>query len=139
MAGRDTRELHKELDQRYADTNDITVELIDDAEPVINLTLHAYGDMQVLVAASSSQIAVSTVLVDAELVRDRPGFNDACMRINPINPLSNLGLTNIGGRDTYIVFGELSTQASMDELDEELQALALNTLDAAETLKTHFL
>ncbi|AND67741.1 hypothetical protein ATSB10_02870 [Dyella thiooxydans] len=139
MTGRDTRELHRQLDKRYADTNDITVELIDEAEPVINLTLHAYGDMQVQVAASSSQIAVSTVLVDAELVRDRSGFNDACMRINPINPLSNLGLTQIGGRDTYIVFGELSTQASMDELDEELQALALNTLDAAETLKTHFL
>lgn len=139
MTGRDTRELHRQLDKRYVDTNDITVELIDEAEPVINLTLHAYGDMQVQVAASSSQIAVSTVLVDAELVRDRSGFNDACMRINPINPLSNLGLTQIGGRDTYIVFGELSTQASMDELDEELQALALNTLDAAETLKTHFL
>ena len=134
----DTRELHEQLVRRYAGVPDVTLELLDSSEPVINLTLHEYGDMQVQVAASGSQILVSTVLVEAERVRDRAGFNDACLRINPINPLSNLGLTQIDGRDTYIVFGELSARASAQDVEEEVAALAINTLDAAETLQRYF-
>lgn len=134
----DTRGLHALLASHHAGGDDVSIELIDSSDPVINLTMHAYGDMQVQVAASGGQIFISTILVPAEQVRDRDGFNDACMRINPINPLSNLGLTSIDGRDVYIVFGELSANASLDEVEEELQALAMNTIDAAQALKPYF-
>ena len=134
-----TRDLFEQLAQRYADDEQISVQLLDSSDPVINVTMHEYGDMQVQIAASGSQIFVSTVLCDATQVRDRDAFNDACMRINPINPLSNLGLTQVGGRDTYIVFGELSAASCADDVDEELEALAINTIDAAETLKSHFI
>lgn len=133
-----TRDLYAQLARKYDGDARISVQLMDSSDPAINVTMHEYGDMQVQVAASGSQIFVSTVLCDAVQVRDRAAFNDACMRINPINPLSNLGLTEIGGRDTYIVFGELSASAGVDDVDEELQALAVNTIDAAETLKSHF-
>lgn len=133
-----TRDLYEQLVRRYAGTDQISVELLDSSDPVINVTMREYGDMQVQIAASGSQIFVSTVLCDGAQVRDRAAFNDACMRINPINPLSNLGLTQIGGRDTYIVFGELSAASCTDDVDEELMALAANTIDAAETLKSHF-
>lgn len=131
-----TRDLHDRLATRYAADDQVSVQLVDSADPAIQVTLHAYGDMQVMIAASGSQIFVSTVLVDAAQVRDRAGFDDACMRINPLNPLSNLGLTQLGGRDTYIVFGELSAASCDDDVDEELLALAANTLDAAESLKS---
>lgn len=134
-----TRDLYEQLERRYAGSDRIALSLLDSAEPVINATLRDYGDMQVQIAASGTQIFVSTVLCEAAQVRDRAAFNDACMRINPINPLSNLGLTEIGGRDTYIVFGELSSASSVDDVDEELQMLAANTIDAAETLKSHFI
>ncbi|MBP1473430.1 YjfI family protein [Frateuria sp. MAH-13] len=134
----DTRGLHALLASHHAGGDDVSIELIDSSDPVINLTMHAYGDTQVQVAASGGQIFISTILVPAEQVRDRDGFNDACMRINPINPLSNLGLTSIDGRDVYIVFGELSANASLDEVEEELQALAMNTIDAAQALKPYF-
>lgn len=133
-----TRDLYEQLARKYDGDARISVQLMDSSDPAINVTMHEYGDMQVQIAASGSQIFVSTVLCDAVQVRDRAAFNDACMRINPINPLSNLGLTEIGGRDTYIVFGELSASACVDDVDEELQALAVNTIDAAETLKSHF-
>lgn len=133
-----TRDLHDRLATRYADDDQISVQLIDSTDPAIHVTLHGYGDMQVMIAASGSQIFISTVLVDASQVRDRAGFDDACMRINPINPLSNLGLTQLDGRDTYIVFGELSAASCDDDVDEELMALAANTLDAAESLKSFF-
>ncbi|GAB2521923.1 YjfI family protein [Lysobacter humi (ex Lee et al. 2017)] len=133
-----TRDLYEQLIQKYEGNPQITVQLIDSSDPAINVTMHEYGDMQVVVAASGSQIFVSTILVDASQVKDRAGFNEACMRINPINPLSNLGLTQIDGRDTYIVFGELSAASCADDVDEELQALAINTIDAAESLKSFF-
>lgn len=133
-----TRDLYEQLMQKYEGDPQITVQLIDSSDPAINVTMHEYGDMEVVVAASGSQIFVSTILVDAAQVKDRAGFNDACMRINPINPLSNLGLTQIDGRDTYIVFGELSAASCADDVDEELQALAINTIDAAESLKSFF-
>lgn len=133
-----TRELYEQLIRKYAGNDQITIQLIDSSDPAINVTMHEYGDMQVQIAASGSQILVSTVLCDAERVRDRNAFNDACMRINPINPLSNLGLTSFDGRETYIVFGELSASSCADDVDEELQALAINTIDAAETLQSHF-
>lgn len=130
-----TIELHQHLVERYADAKEISVELIEAIEPAISLTLHDYGDMGVQIAAAGDQVFISTVLVPAEQVKDRHGLNDACMRLNPLNPLSNLGITQYDGHDTYIVFGELSSTSSVDQVDEEIRALAENTIDAAEFIK----
>ncbi|MBN6149555.1 DUF2170 family protein [Xanthomonas sp. AmX2] len=132
-----TTALYALLAERYRDAP-IDIELFEGVEPAINLTLHDYGDMEIQVAASGSQIFVSTVLAPADQVADRHGLNDACMRLNPLNPLSNLGLIQHEGKDTYIIFGELSASSSIDEVDEEIQVLAANTLDAAESLKPFF-
>ncbi|KLD74883.1 DUF2170 family protein [Xanthomonas hyacinthi] len=132
-----TTALYGLLAERYRDAP-IEIELFEGAEPAINLTLHDYGAMEIQVAASGSQIFVSTVLAPADQVADRHGLNDACLRLNPLNPLSNLGLIQHAGKDTYIIFGELSASSSIDEVDEEIQVLAANTLDAAESLKPFF-
>nr|WP_244860199.1 YjfI family protein [Xanthomonas arboricola] len=132
-----TVELHGLLAERYRD-QPIEVELIDGLEPAINLTLAEHGDMQIQVAASGSQVFVSTLLANADQVSDRAAFNDACLRLNPLNPLSNLGLVQVDGKDSYVVFGELSASSTLDQIDEEIQTLAANTLDAAESLKPFF-
>ncbi|AMU97768.1 YjfI family protein [Xanthomonas citri] len=132
-----TVELHGLLAERYRG-QPIQVELIDGLEPAINLTLADHGDMQIQVAASGSQVFVSTLLAQAEHVNDRAAFNDACLRLNPLNPLSNLGLVQVDGKDRYVVFGELSASSTLDQIDEEIQTLAANTLDAAESLKPFF-
>ncbi|MFC6839390.1 YjfI family protein [Xanthomonas theicola] len=132
-----TTALYGLLAERYRNAP-IAIELFEGAEPAINLTLHDFGEMEIQVAASGSQIFVSTVLAPADQVADRNGLNDACMRLNPLNPLSNLGLIQHEGKDTYIIFGELSASSSLDEVDEEIQVLAANTLDAAESLKPFF-
>lgn len=135
MTRLNTIDLHSQLLTRYAANTEISVELIEGIEPAISLTLHEYGDMSVQIAASGDQVFISTVLVRAERVRDRHGLNDACMRLNPLNPLSNLGITQYDGHDTYIVFGELSSSSSVEQIDEEISALADNTIDAAEFIK----
>jgi len=133
-----TIDIHQLLNERYASDDQISIELIDGAEPAINLTMHHYGDMQIQVAASGQQILVTTVLAPAERVTDRNGLNAACLLLNPINPLSNLGLLQRDGKETYIVFGELSAASNVDAIDEEIRTLAVNTIDAAESLQPYF-
>ncbi|MGY0557614.1 MULTISPECIES: YjfI family protein [unclassified Lysobacter] len=132
-----THEIHEYLARHFADGEQATVELVDGADPALNIVLHEYGDMELQLAASGEQIFVSTVLFEATMVGDRAGLNDACMRMNPINPLSNLGLDSVDGRDTYIVFGELSSASSQETIVEEILTLAENTITAAQALQPY--
>jgi hypothetical protein len=86
-------------------------------------------------AVSGEQIFVSVPLVTADDVADVHGLNDACLRLNPINPLSNLGIVRQShGSDLYIVFGELSARSPVLNVLEEIRVLADNALDAAEAV-----
>lgn len=133
-----TIQIYQQLDERYSSNAEISLELIDGSEPAINLTMHEFGDMQITLAASGQQILVSTVLAPANRVKDVNGLNAACMRLNPINPLSNLGIVEHDGQATYVVFGELSSASNVDAIDEEVRTLATNTIEAAEALQPYF-
>lgn len=132
-----THEIHDHLAANFAVDGRATVELVDGADPALNIVLHEYGDMELQLAASGDQVFVSTVLFEASQVGDRHGLNDACLRLNPLNPLSNLGLADVDGHDTYIVFGELSSASSHEAIVEEILTLADNTIAAAEALRPY--
>lgn len=129
-----TEELSNSLAAAFGAAN---VEEIPTADGAVQVVLPELGDLGVTIALTDHQLFVSTPLVDAGQVHDRAAFDNACMRLNPINPLSNLGLTTINGRDTYIVFGELSTDSTMEQLELEIRTLGDNALDAIETLKPY--
>lgn len=129
-----TEELCKHLEAAFGADQ---VEEIATADGAIQIVLPEAGDMGITIALTDRQVFVSTPLVDAEQVRDRAAFNDACMRLNPLNPLSNLGLTTINDRDTYIAFGELAPDATGAQIELEVRTLADNALDAIETLKPY--
>lgn len=133
-----TIEIYRHLSDRYANDHQISLELIDGAEPAINLTMHEFGDMEIQLAASGQQILVSTVLAPAERVKDAAGLNEAALLLNPLNPLSNLGIVEHDGKKEYVVFGELSAASNVDAIDEEIRTLAANTIDAAESLQHFF-
>jgi uncharacterized protein len=133
-----TIEIYQLLSDRYANDDQISLELIDGAEPAINLTMHEFGDMEIQLAASGQQILVSTMLAPAERVRDAAGLNEAALLLNPLNPLSNLGIVEHDGKREYVVFGELSAASNVDAIDEEIRTLAANTIDAAESLQHFF-
>lgn len=133
-----TIEIYQYLSDRYANDRQISLELIDGAEPAINLTMHEFGDMEIQLAASGQQILVSTVLAPAERVKDAAGLNEAALLLNPLNPLSNLGIVEHDGKKEYVVFGELSAASNVDAIDEEIRTLAANTIDAAESLQHFF-
>ncbi len=122
--------------QPYLIRYGMAAELIDGADPTIHIVVDDDGDMDVTMAVSGDQIFVSVPLVTAADVADVPGLNDACLRMNPINPLSNLGIVRQpDGEDIYIVFGELSSRSPVLNVLEEIRVLADNALDAAEAIE----
>ncbi|MCY7353481.1 MAG: YjfI family protein [Lysobacter sp.] len=132
-----THEIHQYLARHFATEGQATLELVEGSDPALNIVLHGYGDMELQLAAVGEQVFVSTVLFAAADVADRDGLNDACLRLNPLNPLSNLGLVDVDGRDAYIVFGELSSASSHETIVEEILTLADNTIAAAEALRPY--
>ncbi|MEO6343160.1 MAG: YjfI family protein [Dokdonella sp.] len=107
------------------------------ADPTIAITLPEHGDLVIHLMASGEQLFASTPLCMGSQVDDRAAFNDACLRLNPLNPLSNLGLQQMDGEDIYVVFGELSTRSPLANIVEEIDVLARNTLQAAEALRPY--
>ena len=129
-----TQELSHTLEAAFGAAN---VEAIPTADDAVQVTLPDCGDLGITIAITDRQLFVSTPLVETEQVRDRAAFNEACLRMNPINPLSNLGLMTINERDTYIVFGELAPDSSAEQIELEVRTLADNAIDAVEILKPY--
>jgi len=133
-----TESLYEALrSDKSVDLNGVELSLIGGVDAIVNITMHDHGDLAMHMAVSGEQIFVSSPLCLATQVRDRAAFNEACLRLNPVNPLSNLGLQNIGGEDLYIVFGELSSRSPLPAVVEEIHALADNTIQAAEAFADH--
>jgi uncharacterized protein YjfI (DUF2170 family) len=107
------------------------------SDPTIAISLPDHGDLIIHLMASGEQLFASTPLCVGSQVADRVAFNDACLRLNPLNPLSNIGLQNFNGEDVYVVFGELSTRSPLANIVEEIDVLARNTLQAAEALRPY--
>ncbi|MBB6600361.1 DUF2170 family protein [Luteimonas sp. MC1825] len=130
-----TREqLHQILTEAFGAER---VATLDDTETTLQVVLADAGDLEVTLVASEHQVYCSTPLVTGAQVRDRAAFNDACMRLNPINPLSNLGLATVDGQDVYVVFGELSADSTAEQIVHEIRTLGVNAIDAIETLQTY--
>ncbi|GMV29644.1 MAG: hypothetical protein AMXMBFR59_17690 [Rhodanobacteraceae bacterium] len=133
-----TESLHEALhSDKTVDLEGIELDLIGGVDAIINITMHEHGDLTMQMAVSGEQIFVSSPLCRASQVKDRNAFNEACLRLNPVNPLSNLGLQDVGGEDLYIVFGELSSRSPLIAVVEEIHALADNTIQAAEAFADH--
>ncbi|CAA9320818.1 MAG: hypothetical protein AVDCRST_MAG71-1298 [uncultured Lysobacter sp.] len=129
-----TQELCRSLEAAFGEGN---VEEVPTADEAIRIVLPDCGDLEIMIALTDRQVFVSTPLVEAEEVRERAAFNEACLRMNPLNALSNLGLTTINDRDTYIVFGELAPDSSAEQIELEVRTLADNAIDAIEVLKPY--
>lgn len=109
------------------------VDLIAGVDPAIELVMHEYGDLPILMSVSGEQLFCSTNLWDYDQVKDPVALNEALLLMNPLNPLSNFGLAQLpNGKKVYTVFGELSAGSTLDIVLEEIDTLARNTLEAVD-------
>ena len=121
-----------------AQSGEFTPRVVEGADSVLLVTMHAQGDLEVFVNVSEAQIAASVLLWPCDEQSDRPGFNEFLLKAQKLVPLSNFGIATVDNRDFYELFGELATTTSLDTIVIELRTLAENAIEAATDLRAGF-
>ncbi|WP_304164791.1 YjfI family protein [Phenylobacterium aquaticum] len=116
----------------------MTARVVEGADPILLVTLHEHGDLEIFVSVSDQQIAASVLLWPVDEQPDRHAFNEFLLKAQKLVPLSNFGISTVGGRDYYELFGELAPSSSLDDILIELRVLAENALAAASDLRSSF-
>jgi uncharacterized protein len=104
------------------------------AEGVIEVTLHSCGDLAVVVGVEGKEIQASVLLDPVDAVREPAAFQNRLLRANKLLPLSTFGITEVGGRSHYEIFGQLSGGSQIEEIVEEIETLGRNALEAAQMI-----
>ena len=132
------------LQQALSETNlvrpgELTAKVIEGADPVLLVTMHEYGDLPIYVSAGPVQTVVSVLLWPVDEQKDVSAFNTFLLKAQKLVPLSNFGITTVGGRDYYELFGEIASKTTLQSLLIELRTNALReAIDAASTLRESF-
>ncbi len=90
------------------------------------------GGLNVVMTVSGEQILASTLLWPRDEQDEPHAFEEHALRIHKLLPLSTFGITTLGGRDWYELFGALSARSTLDDVVRELRFLATNAVDMAE-------
>ncbi|BFI97514.1 MAG: hypothetical protein RSP_30240 [Rhodanobacter sp.] len=98
--------------------------------PAVELALARYGRQPVRLSVNDEEIFVTTVLCRKGAVKQPARFNEACLRLGPTLPLSNVGLV---GND-YILYGQLSAHSPLANIVEELDVLGRNAAESLNAL-----
>jgi uncharacterized protein len=109
---------------------ELTARVLEGSEPVLQITMHEFGDLPIFLSVGSEQIVVSALIQAA--------FNVFLLKAQKLVPLSNFGITTVAGRDYYEIFGELSCKTTLQTVIIELRMLAENAIRAAEDLRENF-
>lgn len=121
-----------------AGAGEFSARIVEGADPVLLVTLHQHGDLEVFVNVSEAQIAASVLLWPCDEQPDRAAFNEFLLKAQKLVPLSNFGIGTVDGRDYYELFGELATTTSLDTIVLELRTLGENAIEAATDLRGNF-
>lgn len=133
------RTLKSALDRCDAVTaGEFSTRIVEGSDPVLLVTMHSEGDLEIFVNVSEAQIAASVLLWPCDEQPDRPSFNEFLLKAQKLVPLSNFGIGTVGTRDYYELFGELATTGSLDTVVIELRTLAENAIEAATDLRSNF-
>ncbi len=114
---------------------EFTPRVVEGSDPVLLVTMHHHGDLELFVNVSEAQISASVLLWPCDEQEDRAAFNEFLLKSQQLVPLSNFGIGSVEGRDYYELFGELATSSPLDTVVIELRTLADNAIDAATDLR----
>lgn len=133
----------KSLSQALSETRllrdgELTARVLEGTEPVLQLTMHEFGDLPIFLSVGSEQIVVSALLWPVDEQKDQAAFNVFLLKAQKLVPLSNFGITTVGGRDYYELFGELTCKTTLQTVIIELRMLAENAIRAADELRENF-
>jgi uncharacterized protein YjfI (DUF2170 family) len=117
---------------------ELTARVLEGADPVLQITMHEFGDLPVFLSVGAEQIVVSALLWPVDEQKDQAAFNVFLLKAQKLVPLSNFGITTIAGRDYYELFGELACKTTLQTVIIELRMLAENAIRAASDLRDDF-
>lgn len=117
-------------------------ELVAGLEPIIHLTMRAFGDLPVFVSVQGEQIIAETILCTVDEINDVAGFHDMVLRTHKYLPLSTISLDSLSDGierfDAYQMFGAVSAQSSLSDIIIEIQMLCQNVMQALEIYASFF-
>jgi uncharacterized protein YjfI (DUF2170 family) len=125
-------------ESRLPRDGEMTVRVLEGAEPVMQITMHEHGDLPIYLSIGADQIVVSALLWPCDEQKDRAAFNEFLLKAQKLVPLSNFGITTVAERDYYEIFGELSCKSTLQTVLIELRMLAENAIQAASDLRDNF-
>jgi len=117
---------------------ELTARVLEGTEPVLQITMHEFGDLPIFLSVGAEQIVVSALMWPVDEQKDQAAFNVFLLKAQKLVPLSNFGITTVGGRDYYEVFGELSCKTTLQTVIIEVRMLAENAIRAADELRENF-
>jgi uncharacterized protein YjfI (DUF2170 family) len=117
---------------------ELTARVLEGTDPVLQITMHEFGDLPIFLSVGGEQIVVSALLWPVDEQKDQAAFNVFLLKAQKLVPLSNFGITTIAGRDYYDLFGEVSCKTTLQTVIIELRTLAENAIRAAEDLRDNF-
>ena len=125
-------------DTRLLREGEMTARVLEGTDPVLQLTLHEFGDLPIFLSVGADQIVVSALMWPVDEQENTDQFNVFLLKAQKLVPLSNFGITTVAGRDYYEVFGELSCKTTLQTVIIELRTLADNAIRAAGDLRDNF-
>jgi uncharacterized protein YjfI (DUF2170 family) len=117
---------------------ELTARVLEGTEPVLQITMHEFGDLPIFLSVGAEQIVVSALLWPVDEQKDQAGFNVFLLKAQKLVPLSSFGITTVAGRDYYELFGEISCKTTLQTVVIELRTLAENAIRAADELRDNF-
>ncbi|MFZ5721541.1 MAG: YjfI family protein [Pseudomonadota bacterium] len=117
---------------------ELTARVLEGAEPVLQITMHEFGDLPIFLSVGAEQIVVSALLWPVDEQKNQAAFNVFLLKAQKLVPLSNFGITTVAGRDYYELFGELACKTTLQTVIIELRMLAENAIRAADELRDDF-
>ncbi|HEX7886485.1 MAG TPA: YjfI family protein [Phenylobacterium sp.] len=117
---------------------ELTARVLEGADPVLQITMHEFGDLPIFLSVGAEQIVVSALMWPVDEQKDQAAFNVFLLKAQKLVPLSNFGITTVAGRDYYEIFGELTCKTTLQTVIIELRMLAENAIRAADELRENF-
>src|SRR3546814_9191518 len=88
-----------------AAAGEFSARIVEGTDPVLLVTMHSQGDLEIFVNVSEAQIAASVLLWPCDEQPDRAAFNEFLLKAQKLVPLSNFGISTVGERDYYEQIG----------------------------------
>ena len=109
-----------------------SIELINESDPTMMITMHEYGDLPIFMTVAGDQIIAESILWPAKDVADRAAFNETILRTQNYYPLSTICLGKRADEDYYLMEGSLNSVSDISDIILEIDTLANNVIRVTE-------